>query len=470
MNIIQFFALLSSVANLSLGIFVATRAKGVAYRRWFALVAFTISTWAFASFLSLYQVNSFTFLALTFALGSLVAGFNYIWIRSLIQRPLSKFLIFCVLVVTFLIALFTFVPGLMVQSFLQTAQESASYGELGPLFSIYAFWVAGLLLLAIYHIAKAWHRENGLRRKQFGLVTLALLLPVAPVIFVDFVLPMLANSVQVNVLDSTFSCIFVGLAAYAITRYRFLGIRLIFRTSVATLALYILVGIAYAILFMVLHAVVATKDAFIRVLMPSALSAIFALLTIPTVISKAQNFLRTHEERRIESMLVLPKIVQKTSVKEFIMGLEKIFREEYHFSSSVVYFVDKTNLNFTAFSSTEKINNSQVFIKILKRTGQILVTEELALRSEEGLSNERKECAVAYKYLKAKKIDIVTPFGKGEDILGFALLSGNKVRLDSDLFLSLREAQVKIIPVLLGVILSENMLKLRNNADEQLAI
>lgn len=447
MNIIQFFALLSSIANLSLGIFVATRTKGVAYRKWFAMVAFTISIWAFASFLSLYQVNSFAFLALTFALASVVAAFNYIWIRSLIRKSLSKIAIFCVLVVTFLIALFTFIPGWMVKSYTQTAQDGASYGELGPLFSIYAFWVAGLLLLAIFDITKAWYKENGLRKKQFGLVTLALLLPVVPVIFVDFVLPALANSVQVNVLDSTFSCIFVGLAAYAITRYRFLGIRLILRTSVTKIILYVLVSFAYAMLFMVLHTVVDTKDAFVSIVVPSALSAIFALLTIPAVVAQLQNFLRTYEEKRIESMLTLPKISQKTSVKEFVTGLEKIFKEEYNFNNAAVYCVDSATSNFKAFSSVEKIENSQAFVKLLKRTGEILVTEELALRSEEGSPKESKECAAAYRYLKVKKIEIVIPFGKGEDILGFTLLSGNKVRLDSDLYLTLREAQVKIIPV-----------------------
>jgi HD-GYP domain-containing protein (c-di-GMP phosphodiesterase class II) len=240
--VIEILALLTSITNLILGFLVWHRNKTNRINVTLAFFAFSTGLWIFSNFLLRLSTDHYL-LRLTFSLGALVATTAIIWTTFFTERARGfsgKLIIWLTTTLGLFFVLLPFFGDSVVKGHLLSTDPFASF-EKGVMFNYYALYAASAVFVPIILLLTSYNKTSHLKKMQYKLVLLGITLFGISTMTVSLILPLFGIE-QFSSFDSFSSLFFVGFAAYAIIKYRFMDIRLVVARSVAYTLLLIIIG------------------------------------------------------------------------------------------------------------------------------------------------------------------------------------------------------------------------------------
>jgi len=245
--------LLTSCANLALGLAVLAKSPTHRVNQYFALLSSTIAGWT----LSIGLVNTYAgtpagvfWVRAAFAFASLIPISFFLFVsvfptsrpsppRSITRLFLISGTIVCVLAATPLIAR---------SSSSLNGVLHVTYGPLHPAFGLY------FICSLVYSLAFLYRRLRvltGIERLQVRYVFLGISLPILGGTITNLLVPLAFGSSQFSQIGPLFSILMISLIAHAIFRYRLMNIRLALRRGfVYLLAISTVSGLFVALLWL----------------------------------------------------------------------------------------------------------------------------------------------------------------------------------------------------------------------------
>jgi len=430
-------------------IFVAVKAKNVRARLWFAAVAAVIFLWSLSSLILSYYPTSYFAVVLSYTLGGWISTILFFWTVNLLKINISKGYSVLVVVLSSVVFFGSLLPNVLLK---KTMTNNPSLLDLGPLYPIYSTTITFLLLFSAYSFFRYWKTSRGVRHIQLTYILLAILVPTIPIIIVDFISPYFFNQVTVIYFDAIGTSIFVGVASYAVTRYRFLNIRVAFQKNFLKLLLWL--GVTTVFFLITWAAFILTNNSHLQAYVVSALLPILILSTyrvVDKIVSRASLLI---SKNIFDRNFIMPSVVSKKPLEDFINGLKAIFVNDYGFENVEIILLGSQNVYYSSFNEPKKL-----FVALLRiaKKGEIIIKNELPYKAEEEQGENKEELTAVFQELESMSVDVVIPLGKGSEILGLMLLKNSKKSetMSVQQFSDLRSAQIRIIPVLHSILLSE---------------
>jgi hypothetical protein len=238
--VIQFFTF---VFNLFLGFFVVLKNPRSSISWYFWLLAIGIAGWNLSLFLTTSELGQPLFWGrLAFSFGALMPLGLYLFAISFPKQ--ERFFAIKASAVFLLGGFFVTVSltDLFIKS-VQVVDRLYITGAFTSLLLFYMFYSFGFLSISFANLISKYHRSAGIQRMQLKYITGGVTMFFIPLFLTQLVLP-IAGIFRFNNLGPLFSIPMVVMVMYAITRYRFLDIRVVIQRSVFYL---ILITIATAL-------------------------------------------------------------------------------------------------------------------------------------------------------------------------------------------------------------------------------
>lgn len=225
--------LAASIFNLFLALFVWMRNPKNSLNVWFGIFGMVTAIYILFDFLfRLYP--TLWILRTTYGLAALVPATATIWVLKIakikLQHPrLTGFLLLTPGIVFLALA---HIDGLLVER-IHTLTILGFKGELGPLFGIYSVYFLIYITLLVGVLYWGQRKAFNVKKLQLRLILFGIFSYSALAVSLSLVLPTFFGIYDFTMLDAPSSIFFVGFAAYAITRYRFMDVRLVLVRSIA---------------------------------------------------------------------------------------------------------------------------------------------------------------------------------------------------------------------------------------------
>ncbi len=236
------------VANLYLGIAVLLRNTKSATNRLFALYALFIALWALANYFALIPGLSAEISLLRIRITMVVAAFlcpiiyllAYTFPDNKYKIPIGATITFWIFIIaTAIISVtpLTFSGVIIVNGFPSPIP--------GPGILVYALNALVLPVMAFIIVYKKFKQSTGRVHLQMRMFMTGLIGSFALAEVTNFIIVNVFKHTELAVLGPLLSLVMVGSVFYAITRYRFLDIKLIILRSVTYITVLVFVGIVY---------------------------------------------------------------------------------------------------------------------------------------------------------------------------------------------------------------------------------
>lgn len=225
--------LLLAVLSLVLAILVWVKARPGPVRNYFSLFASSVALWLASGFLLYSGIDperGVWWARIAFAAGALLILSLYHVLMLFPDLPSVRFgrSMNCVGGVLALLSIFT--PLL--------ARDVATTGvfkinvEYGPLFLPFTAYALTVLVVGMYALVRRFRRAAGLRRLQIQYLLLGTVIPVAGVLVVNLILPLVFEVTALAPYGRLLALVFLPLTAHAIIRHRLMDIRLFVKKAV----------------------------------------------------------------------------------------------------------------------------------------------------------------------------------------------------------------------------------------------
>lgn len=180
------------------------------------------------------------YLRSAYGLGLLVASFGLVWVYFFLKQNLPFLLKVTIVPFSLALAVFTVYSDAVIKSL--TSIEIFGYeGLIGPIFSVYSFYVGVILGILIYKLMQAYVAEPiGLRKNQILYVLFGALIFAATSFVVSFLLPTFLGTFKFTVFDNFSFSIFLTFIVYAITRLHLFDIKVV-TTELLTFGMWVFV-------------------------------------------------------------------------------------------------------------------------------------------------------------------------------------------------------------------------------------
>src|SRR3989344_2661094 len=225
--------------NLSLSFFVIGQNWKSFNNRFFSLLSFLASLWAFANYMT--GVNPTPFwLESTYALGALLVAIGLVWVLVITNQIFNKKISTLIISVALVFSIFSYLPGFIASRYDQIYLGGVFVGKPGWGLYIYTiFYLVGafLILWRLYKTRKITTDTN--KKVQLESIFFGALITLVITALTSFILPSL-SIFSFSGLDSVGFLFFLTFIAYAITRQHLFNIKVI-ATELITFALWVFI-------------------------------------------------------------------------------------------------------------------------------------------------------------------------------------------------------------------------------------
>ncbi len=374
---------------------------------------------------------------------AIILYFSYIFFSE--KRKLSRKMFFII-----------FSPGLLMLFFIPTKYnvvdvDATTWGAdftPGPLYIVFIVYFFIFIIWGLVNFILKYRRTNSkIIKKQITYILTGIFLATMAGIVTNAILPLFGIA-EYNIYGTPFSVVLGLFVAYAITRYRFMDIKVVLRKSfVYGLGVFVLVGL-----------VVGGGVAIERILevylnMSQSVAILLGVAFIVIVFPSLKNYIKekldhafkkdyidlskTFEEFETQGMIT------DIRIENFCQELSVEIKHTLKLSSLYFFVLGVQSQKFERYfpkNKDEVIKKDAQLMNILDKTKGIIIKEELTyfkdgqIEKRNGVSElEEKEVGQLIKLMSKKEIEFIIPLKYGGEMIGF--LSGG-ARDDAESFSS----------------------------------
>lgn len=333
----------------------------------------------------------------TYALAALVGASGALWVLEICRIKIKTYFKILFLLPGLFFSIAAYIDGFLVKN-IHELTFLGYRGELGPLFIVFSVYLAvyliffGALLYFTQRQALSTFKLQ-LRYALFGLVSYGSL-----GILFSLVLPTFFNNYSFTLLDAPSSILFVAFTAYAITRYRFLDIRIVILRSITFGVIVLTISAAFvalsATLGDILEPIVPIRS---DILVGLLVGALVAILYDPMKKFLEAGTARFLYRKRYDPDKLLSEITEITSsvlvLNKLLEAIAKTLGAAFN-PSKVAFALlnDKKKLNIAYVQGIDERQaaalaeaGQKVLFKEFQRSeGKTIVLDELVSRYEAG--------------------------------------------------------------------------------------
>jgi len=428
---------IAGLLNLLLGIVTVVRARTRIQKQFGYLVLF-IAFWVFVNF-TYFRLPLYPYVHLSYFVGVFLITAIFLWVAAFVKQQIPTTVRWAIICSAVVIAAMSMVPGWVVgkQIIIGPVQYIVA---LGSVFYIYAAFGSIVFIAAATILIRAFIRTRGLDRLRMTYVVLGFVVPIALIIVVDFLLPVLGVLWSAG-LDSPTSLIFAGFISYAILRHRFFDIRVVIRKSLVQFVTFVLLFAIYAYALLLVQR--STSSTFTLSSNTSLLVTIFIIgLTIEPLRKGIYKFIdgivANREKDRQEALKRMQ--LMAASTMQFQTLVERTQNElGKTFSVSVDFLLAERRVQaLTQFPLEQLKVQLEDVVGQRITSGKILIGDELPYRIENGETSLK----VVHDWMQSNDVSAVVPIGAGEDMVGAFLFRGmGKVVYTADMVRFMKDFQ-----------------------------
>ena len=425
-----------SVLNLVLGIIVLARNPRRPINFLFMLLSFFAAVWIFSNYMEGVSESPIFWLKSTYAFGGLTISSGLIWALYLCRSRYIISKIFIIYFFAFIFFVTSYIDNLIIGR-VDHVYFGRFEGTTGPLFFWYSIFFFLVALSIITTLFTGYIKSRGLIKSQILLVLLGSFVYIFVSVTVSFLLP-LVGYLKLMSLDSPSSLLFIGSIAYAITRYRFLDIRLVILRTLSFGFIILLITGVFAALSVLFGSRLEVILGFRSDILVGLIVAILVTLTYQPVKNLTERVTnRFLYKKSYDPDVLLAEINEVTSsildLKNLLASISGTLSDAFHFEKFGVALLDKTNQLMIAHQAgfkpgvAEGLAGFPDVVKILyqevQQTPGIMVIDEMKTRFENGEYQPASPSLLQALY--EADIALVTPLYVKEQLIG-AITLGNK--------------------------------------------
>jgi len=225
--------LLLALVSLGLALLVRFRARQGALRRYFSLFAVSVAVWLASGYL-LYSgidpARGALWARIAFAGGALLILSLYHVLMLFPDLPAVPFgrTMNCLGVALAILSLFT---PLLARDVMTSGRFDIKV-QYGPMLIVFTAYAVAVLVTGLHALVRRFRRSSGLRRLQIQYLLLGTVIPVAGVLLINLLLPLVFQITAFAPYGRLLALVFLPLTAHAIIRHRLMDIRLFVRKAV----------------------------------------------------------------------------------------------------------------------------------------------------------------------------------------------------------------------------------------------
>lgn len=273
MNMLLVVTIISAVASAVLGGYTLKFNPKEKLNQYFAIFCFTVSAWMVCNYVSLVTLDIFV-VRFIMGLAALQILSLFLFAYSFAVDTVEKKIMIIATIIG-IIAIIDGVSPLVFKSIVVDAEYP--YPILGHGFWFFASYsIVGFVIAALLIIRPCFTYEYSAKKIQARIISTSLVVTMTLVIFFSFIVVNVWQTNKFVPVGMLSMIIFISATAYAMTRYRFLDVRIIFKKSLIYGSSLLLFTALYAVVAFILYREV---DGFEKI-HPLTTSIIFLLLFI----------------------------------------------------------------------------------------------------------------------------------------------------------------------------------------------
>lgn len=434
-----FLAISTTLINILLGVMIILRGFKNPASRVFSITVVAIIVWALTNFAFLFPLSKSTAVFLSksaFFAAAIIAGsflyFSLTFTKSIIS-PFKKIfiagttLLICVISFTDLI-----VEG--IQPYIDIWGQQSWVTNEGPFHIPYAVFFIGFMAISFFILGKKIITASTINKLQIQYILIGAIIATVGGAIMNLFIPIFTGDSFYGIFGPYFTIFFVGFTAYAILKYRFLDIRVVFRKGTvyaATLA--IIIGL-YAYLVFVIS---QTTSSVFKI--GGDITSVFIII----LVAVGFHPLRKLVEHTINEYIFVKRIDLRAAAEHLnnslaskatnFENLLKTLRQELKTNlecDSVDLAVLKAPREYeqiTLVSNDSRIERDKEVISHLKDGKEVIVAEELEFLIQEANDEEVKNILNHIKELCARRgIAAIVPILTSDDLIGIMILGPKK--------------------------------------------
>lgn len=425
--------LLTTIANLSLGLVVWLRSPSQRVNQYFGAFSIAVAVWTLSNALVNAYADSpsgIVWARLAFASATVMplAFLSFISVfPSPKPVPLRKVSILyaCVGLAVFI---FSFTSLIAQRTASVNGQLQVTYGPLHPFFGAYFI---SCLSYSLFLLARKLRVLRGIERLRVHYVFLGVSIPILAGTTTNLLIPMLFGSSRLSPYGPLFSILMIALIAHAIIRYRLMNIRLVIRHGMIHLLVVVIAGGVFASLLWLASMAAVSHRVDFPLEIQLAFVITIALLFQP-IRRGVQNWLdryffrEPYNYQRVvrEITRTMGSILDLHALLNYVCdALSKTVRPECVAAytkdvSSPVYrrLAVRTSPQFGETYEHESIHESSAVVRLLSKTHRHVLGDELERPHAE------PDALPALKELRRLGAEFALPILEDRQLTGFFLL------------------------------------------------
>jgi len=448
MNLYNLALVISSIANLFLGLIVFLRNPRRSYNRYFFYMILGMIGWSLSVATAYVFGNQWLVrMSFTFALIMVLNFFLFVFdFPKRINRYYLKIRLFVIIISTFFLIV-TLTNFVVESSKLTDNLVKINYG---PLYLYYGIFITLIIVITFYELILKLKKSSGVIKQQILYLFLGTFIFALLAVSTNLIFPFFGIT-NLNFLGPTFSIIMFSFITYSIVKHRLMDIRLVISRSIIYFFLVLFVAAMFTgVTFLTgyLFEEVLGVNTFLVTLGVSI--AIVAFLDpIKRWLSRATD--RVFFKAKIEYPELTRKLSQilatEIEIDDLIEKFTKKLARGLKIEKSVLVLEDKGVFQVRTLGHPHtkhlELKHNNPLIKYLNRHDEIIITEELQRKTEDAPEGQKKkELEKSLNQLKKIKAAAVAPV-KTQEKLNAVLVLGAK--LSGDVF---NREEINLIEVL----------------------
>ncbi len=424
----QIIVFLSGILNLILGVTILASARSKVQRN-FAYLVFLIALWVFVNF-AFFWSSRYPVVNFSYFIGALIGAYMFFWVELFTGRRSSSWI--RILVMTGLAVNLTI--SLIPDQFVASKIHETALGVViakGPLYVVFSIIETLTLLGALALLIVSFIRSKSIQRIQMKFALFGFAIPIVLIILIDFVLPFFGYLWVIN-LDSATSFIFASCVAFAITRYRFMDVKLLIRKGLIQFATFSSLFALYAYLVIFLERTVPNLTGRSTQL-TLIVAVMFVALTVEPfrrfVYKSVDRLFSRQQKREQEALRRLTLLTHSVSYGEEI--LEKT--EEELSALLPEYSIEVVK----KFGSNKQITNQPGLITVTGTSSvynlfssnqELAIIDEVPYRIGKYTEAEIRLFKQSQEFFAKNKVKAVMPFGTRDQLVALLFVTSKSKR------------------------------------------
>jgi hypothetical protein len=432
MDILVLTTIVSTLANLVLGIFVFVKNKRSRTHQLFSIYCLLVALWAVATYFSLVvteKEDMLFWMRFVMALATAQSVTILLFVHTFPKHSfcLRKSILSIILIMTLVTFILSFTPYIFSDVELSSAGE-AQMPIIAPGIILFIFVTIGAIIFSIILAFKKYVKGSGAIKLQLRYILSGLILMYAGIIYFSFINVVALQNSNYVYLGSLFTLPFIFFTAYTILRYRFMDIRVVIRKGliygislIAALAVYTYVALTLKSTIEESWDVHPTWTA-------SILIALVALGFPPLkkLVEKSINTLfKGRKSIDLAVKEVREKVVHETDFEKLVRLVSEEVKKFLEVDEVRLYLLNHQEKKYIYENdgAKESIEIGNDLVHYFEKYSDALVRDEVPhLMEEKEGKFEKERLQKVEKELKKRKMSLVLPLKTEEEVFGLLML------------------------------------------------